>query len=142
MPSLSALDFDVIREHLGAFERNGFAFAEATAGGGFRSLRSRGGGGAGGAGDAGDAGGDDAGGDGDAGDADDGGAGGGGELLLAAVPYSKGVTFGEADVAEVVELLAAGEGRRDAARPSKWASATLVHHCAAVCVAAAACPRF
>jgi hypothetical protein len=47
------------------------------------------------------------------------GGGGGGDLLLAAVPYSKGVTFGEEEVSEMVEALAAGEGRREAVRPSK-----------------------
>jgi hypothetical protein len=35
------------------------------------------------------------------------------------VPYSKGVQFGEDEVAEMVEALAAGEGRREAVRPNK-----------------------
>lgn len=48
------------------------------------------------------------------------GGGGSGDLLLSAVPYSKGVQFGEEEVAEMVEALAAGEGRREAVRPKKW----------------------
>ncbi|KAI8471868.1 MAG: hypothetical protein J3K34DRAFT_520228 [Monoraphidium minutum] len=98
LPSLNPLDFQVIRDHLDVFERSGFQFAEPLPDGrGFRPLRAP-----------------------PAGAAAEGGCGGGGgDLLLAAVPYSKGVTFGEEEVAEMVEALAAGEGRREAVRPNK-----------------------
>lgn len=86
----------MIRDHLEVFERSGFQFAEALPDGrGTRPLRAS------------------------SGDVTGGGGGGGGDLLLSAVPYSKGVTFGEAEVAEMVEALAAGEGRREAVRPAK-----------------------
>ncbi|KIY99176.1 Mismatch repair endonuclease pms1 [Monoraphidium neglectum] len=108
LPNLNPLDFQVIRDHLEVFERSGFQFAEVLPDGrSHRPLRAA----AGGAG-AGRTEGD--------GDRDGGaGGGGGGDLLLSAVPYSKGVQFGEDEVAEMVEALAAGEGRREAVRPNK-----------------------
>lgn len=95
----------VIRDHLEVFERNGFSFAEAAPDGGtFRPLRARGGAGEGpGPGE---------------GEGPDCGEGGG-DLLLTSVPYSKGVQFGPEEVAELVEAVASGEGRREAVRPSK-----------------------
>jgi len=108
------------------FERSGFQFAEAAPDGkGFRPLRSArtaapaagaataaaaqaAGGGEGGGGE-----------EGVAVDGDGDGGAGSGDLYMSAVPYSKGVQFGEEEVAEMVEALAAGEGRRDAVRPNK-----------------------
>jgi hypothetical protein len=45
--------------------------------------------------------------------------GGDGEVLLASVPHSRGAEFGEAEVLEMVEALAAGEGPPGDVRPHR-----------------------
>ncbi len=42
-----------------------------------------------------------------------------GELLLSSVPYSKGVQFGEGEVVEMLEALAAVEGPAADVRPKR-----------------------
>jgi hypothetical protein len=125
LPRLSHLDAQLVADHLEVFSRSGFAFgrADPAAPRGWRLLRP---------GDSTGAGsweGQEAGREEEGVEAQptpcDSVSGAGsrsweyGELLLVAVPSSRGTAFGEAEVVEMVEALAAGTGPPAAVRPAR-----------------------
>jgi hypothetical protein len=123
LPRLSHLDAQLVADHLEVFTRSGFAFgrADPAAPRGWRLLRPGDSAAVGSQGVA-DAGREEGtevqppacGGSSSAGRGWE-----SGELLLVAVPSSRGTAFGEAEVVEMVEALAAGTGPPAAVRPAR-----------------------